>query len=91
MSWSTYYTDKQFQDDFYRCVYSNHEESAIFNLCDSSIVSFYLVPFLDLLNHSPDAEVNAKFNFKTNCFEIITLNSIKRFEQVSFLIRVSNF
>ncbi|KAJ3123890.1 SET domain-containing protein 4 [Physocladia obscura] len=37
-----------------------------------------LAPYLDLLNHSPDAAVTANFNHEKNAFEIIALQPIPR-------------
>lgn len=61
-----------------RCVYM--EEADIHFLLDKN--GSVLAPYLDLLNHSFDCRVDSNFNKETNCFEIITLNSYKKYEQV---------
>ena len=44
--------------------------------------SMALAPFLDLLNHSQSAQIEAKFNPSSNCYEIKTLKKISKFQQV---------
>ncbi|XP_022408509.1 SET domain-containing protein 4 [Delphinapterus leucas] len=41
-----------------------------------------LAPFLDLLNHSPDAQVKAAFNEETRCYEIRTAVSCGNHQEV---------
>jgi len=41
-----------------------------------------LAPYLDLLNHDPNAVVKAGFNSKSQCYEIQTLQPIKKYHQV---------
>ncbi|XP_057401632.1 SET domain-containing protein 4 isoform X2 [Balaenoptera acutorostrata] len=41
-----------------------------------------LAPFLDLLNHSPDAQVKAAFNEETRCYEIRTAVSCGKHKEV---------
>ena len=41
-----------------------------------------LAPFLDLLNHSPEANVIAGYNSTSQCYEIKTLDLYQKFEQV---------
>ncbi|XP_008056271.1 SET domain-containing protein 4 [Carlito syrichta] len=41
-----------------------------------------LAPYLDLLNHSPDAQVKAAFNEETRCYEIRTTSSWRKHEEV---------
>jgi len=41
-----------------------------------------LAPYLDLLNHDPNAVVKAGFNEKTQCYEIRTLQPIGKHQQV---------
>ncbi|XP_058517646.1 SET domain-containing protein 4 isoform X3 [Ochotona princeps] len=41
-----------------------------------------LAPFLDLLNHSPHAQVEAGFNEETRCYEIRTASRCRRYEEV---------
>ncbi|KAK3096569.1 hypothetical protein FSP39_001386 [Pinctada imbricata] len=41
-----------------------------------------LAPFLDLLNHSCKAKIEAGFNTKTKCYEIRTLDKYRKYEQV---------
>ncbi|XP_030850055.1 SET domain-containing protein 4 [Strongylocentrotus purpuratus] len=43
---------------------------------------FALAPFLDLLNHSPGAEVTAGFDPVSNCYRIKTLDSYHAYDQV---------
>ncbi|CAC5379647.1 unnamed protein product [Mytilus coruscus] len=61
---------------------------SIYYDCDSSPYitdtnkNIALAPFLDLLNHSTTAEVEAAFNKNNNCFEIKTYNSFRKYDQV---------
>ncbi|XP_063402966.1 SET domain-containing protein 4-like isoform X4 [Mytilus trossulus] len=61
---------------------------SIYYDCDSSPYiadtnkNIALAPFLDLLNHSTTAEVEAAFNMNNNCFEIKTYNSFRKYDQV---------
>lgn len=41
-----------------------------------------LAPFLDLLNHSPTANIKAGYNKDSNRYEIVTLDAYKPYEQV---------
>ncbi|GIY21274.1 SET domain-containing protein 4 [Caerostris darwini] len=41
-----------------------------------------LAPFLDLLNHNINVQVQAGFNQKTKCYEIISLSEFRKFSQV---------
>ncbi|XP_048768980.2 SET domain-containing protein 4-like [Ostrea edulis] len=41
-----------------------------------------LAPYLDLLNHSVVAQVEAGFNNETGCYEIRTLDNYKKYDQV---------
>ncbi|KAJ7320560.1 hypothetical protein JRQ81_020071 [Phrynocephalus forsythii] len=43
---------------------------------------YALAPFLDLLNHNPAVQVKAAFNEKTKCYEITTLSTCKKYEEV---------
>ncbi|XP_041463204.1 SET domain-containing protein 4-like isoform X2 [Lytechinus variegatus] len=43
---------------------------------------FALAPFLDLLNHSPGAEVSAGFDSASNTYQIKTLDSYRTYDQV---------
>ena len=66
----------------FRCVFSDHEKAEFAWLLPSESDKYYLVPFLDLLNHSSEASVKADFNRKTQCFEIITFKKFQKYEQV---------
>ena len=41
-----------------------------------------LAPYLDLLNHDPNAVVKAGFNPESQCYEIRTLQPVKKYQQV---------
>lgn len=41
-----------------------------------------LAPYLDMLNHSSETRITAGYNLKTQCYEIRTLDSVKRFHEV---------
>lgn len=43
---------------------------------------YALAPYLDLLNHTPSAQVTTGLNKKNNCYEIVTEVPYKPFEQV---------
>ncbi|CAK8671033.1 unnamed protein product [Clavelina lepadiformis] len=65
-----------------RCVYSDHDPPKLKGLQPSEADNYFLVPFLDLLNHSVGARVEAKYNKLSKKFEIKTLNSVKKYSQV---------
>ncbi|XP_046504301.1 SET domain-containing protein 4-like isoform X1 [Equus quagga] len=44
--------------------------------------TYALAPYLDLLNHSPDVQVKAAFNEETRCYEIRTVSSCRKHEEV---------
>ncbi|XP_070108285.1 SET domain-containing protein 4 isoform X7 [Equus caballus] len=44
--------------------------------------TYALAPYLDLLNHSPDVQVQAGFNEETRCYEIRTVSSCRKHEEV---------
>ncbi|CAI9740088.1 SET domain-containing protein 4-like [Octopus vulgaris] len=62
-----------------RCVYFEVPTSPYI---EESGKNCALIPYLDLLNHSPDAKVITEFNKVTNCFEILTLDSYRKYDQV---------
>uniref|UniRef100_A0A0B6ZUH9 SET domain-containing protein n=2 Tax=Arion vulgaris TaxID=1028688 RepID=A0A0B6ZUH9_9EUPU len=41
-----------------------------------------LAPFLDLLNHLDSSKMSAGINARTNCYDIVTLDTYKKHEQV---------
>ncbi|XP_021373659.1 SET domain-containing protein 4-like isoform X2 [Mizuhopecten yessoensis] len=62
-----------------RSVYYKH------NLCEEFLADgnhLALAPFLDLLNHSYDANITAAFNVNSNCYEIQTENTYRKYDQV---------
>ncbi|XP_044228952.1 SET domain-containing protein 4 [Thunnus albacares] len=42
---------------------------------------YALAPFLDLLNHRPDVQVKANFNYSTRCYEIESVSGTLRYQQ----------
>lgn len=63
-----------------RCVYCSFED--VLMVTKSKTDSYCLMPFLDLFNHDPNTSVTVQFNKKTNEFEIIGHQHIKKYEQV---------
>ncbi|XP_030636620.1 SET domain-containing protein 4 [Chanos chanos] len=62
-----------------RTVYMEHPRRE----CLSRDTDVYaLAPYLDLLNHSPDVQVEAGFNKFTQCYEIRSIQGCPRFQQV---------
>ncbi|XP_033741298.1 SET domain-containing protein 4-like [Pecten maximus] len=62
-----------------RSVYYKHD------LCDQFLADhnyIALAPFLDLLNHSYDANITASFNVKSNCYEIQTEDTYRKYDEV---------
>ncbi|CAH1779803.1 unnamed protein product [Owenia fusiformis] len=43
---------------------------------------FALAPYLDLINHTNSAKVEAGFNFENRCYDIKTLDTYKKYDQV---------
>ncbi|XP_078088013.1 SET domain-containing protein 4-like [Mustelus asterias] len=62
-----------------RTVYMEHEQSEF--LSPEADV-YALAPYLDLLNHSPSAQVTAAFNQKSKHYEIRTISKCRRYAQV---------
>ncbi|XP_038657513.1 SET domain-containing protein 4 isoform X2 [Scyliorhinus canicula] len=62
-----------------RTVYMEHEQSEFLSRQPDV---YALAPYLDLLNHSPSAQVTAAFNRITRHYEIRTVTKCKRYEQV---------
>nr|XP_002130734.1 SET domain-containing protein 4 [Ciona intestinalis] len=67
-----------------RCVYSTHDDPTIMKCCyqSSAADKYFLVPYLDLLNHSNEVNTKAEFNNTNKCFELRTHCKFKRFAQV---------
>ncbi|KAM9319592.1 SET domain-containing protein 4 [Gastrophryne carolinensis] len=62
-----------------RTVYMKHAQRD----CFSSEQDVYaLAPFLDLLNHSPEVQVEAAFNEERRCYEIRTKVQYRKYDQV---------
>ncbi|XP_060083947.1 SET domain-containing protein 4-like [Ylistrum balloti] len=73
--------------DFLWAWYSINTRSVYFKqeLCDEFLADgnfIALAPFLDLLNHSFNAKINASFNEKNNCYEIQTEDTYRKYDQV---------
>ncbi|GCC36471.1 hypothetical protein chiPu_0014965 [Chiloscyllium punctatum] len=62
-----------------RTIYMEHKQSEF--LTQEPNV-YALAPYLDLLNHSPSAQVTAAFNQKSKHYEIRTVTKCRRYEQV---------
>ncbi|XP_072116039.1 SET domain-containing protein 4 isoform X4 [Mobula birostris] len=62
-----------------RTIYMKHEQSEFFSR-EPDV--YALAPYLDLLNHTPTAQVSAAFNQQSKCYEIRTLTKCQRYEQV---------
>ncbi|XP_067849365.1 SET domain-containing protein 4 isoform X2 [Heptranchias perlo] len=62
-----------------RTVYMEHAQSEFFSR-EPDV--YALAPYLDLLNHSPAAQVTAAFNQKSKHYEISTVTKCRRYEQV---------
>ncbi|XP_078265820.1 SET domain-containing protein 4 [Rhinoraja longicauda] len=62
-----------------RTVYMEHKKSEFLSR-EPDV--YALAPYLDLLNHSPAAQVSAAFNQQSRCYEIRTLTRCRRHEQV---------
>nr|CAB3265994.1 SET domain-containing protein 4 [Phallusia mammillata] len=65
-----------------RCVYSSHDVQKQTFVRPSAADCYYLVPFLDLLNHSPSVQVKTGFNSNNDCFEITSMSNVKKHNQV---------
>nr|XP_009665874.1 PREDICTED: SET domain-containing protein 4 isoform X2 [Struthio camelus australis] len=62
-----------------RTVYMKHSQKACFSL-EPDV--YALAPYLDLLNHSPNVQVEAAFNEQTKRYEIRTDSQCKKYEEV---------
>ncbi|XP_069745071.1 SET domain-containing protein 4 isoform X2 [Narcine bancroftii] len=62
-----------------RMVYMEHKRSELFS---GEPNVYALAPYLDLLNHTPAAQISAAFNQQSKCYEIRTLTKCRRHEQV---------
>ncbi|XP_041067747.1 SET domain-containing protein 4 isoform X1 [Carcharodon carcharias] len=62
-----------------RTVYMEHVQSEFFS---QEPDVYALAPYLDLLNHSPSAQVAAAFNQKSSHYEIRTVTKCRQYEQV---------
>ncbi|XP_040035328.2 SET domain-containing protein 4 [Gasterosteus aculeatus] len=60
-----------------RSVFMSH--SSNHSLCGQDV--YALAPFLDLLNHRPDVQVEASFNDVTRCYEIRSVCGTPRYRQ----------
>ncbi|XP_061177066.1 SET domain-containing protein 4-like isoform X2 [Saccostrea echinata] len=74
-------------EDFLWAWFCVNSRSVFYRLARSEFVredgnNLALAPYLDLLNHSVEAQVDAGFNEKTGCYEIITHNSYRKCSQV---------
>ncbi len=59
------------------------ESTTMKNECSVSVENnLALAPYLDMLNHSTEAEVEAGYNPKTSCYEIKALKKIAKYDQV---------
>ncbi|XP_066563096.1 SET domain-containing protein 4 [Amia ocellicauda] len=61
-----------------RTVYMKHPQSEFLSR-EADV--YALAPYLDLLNHSPEVQVEAAFNEKTRCYEIRTGPGCRKYEQ----------
>ncbi|XP_053312824.1 SET domain-containing protein 4 [Spea bombifrons] len=62
-----------------RTVYMNHPQRDCFS-AEQDV--YALAPYLDLLNHSPNVQVEAAFNAKSRCYEIRTKVRCRKHDQV---------
>merc|ERR1712136_427228 len=65
-----------------RCVYSQHEKVTLPCYRKSKEDNYYLIPFLDLLNHKCGTHVTASFNKNNQSFEITAGSRVEPFQQV---------
>ncbi|XP_056107286.1 SET domain-containing protein 4 isoform X2 [Rhinichthys klamathensis goyatoka] len=61
-----------------RTVYMEHDRS---NYLSSEKDVYALAPYLDLLNHCPNVQVEAGFNKDTCCYEVKSVQGCKKFQQ----------
>lgn len=61
-----------------RTVYMEHDQSKYLSR-EKDV--YALAPYLDLLNHCPNVQVEAGFNKETRCYEIRSVNGCKKFQQ----------
>ncbi|KAK7161362.1 hypothetical protein R3I94_004139 [Phoxinus phoxinus] len=61
-----------------RTVYMEHERS---NYLSREKDVYALAPYLDLLNHCPNVQVEAGFNKDTHCYEVKSVQGCKKFQQ----------
>ncbi|XP_065151916.1 SET domain-containing protein 4 isoform X2 [Paramisgurnus dabryanus] len=61
-----------------RTVYMEHYQS---NYLSREKDVYALAPYLDLLNHCPNVQVEASFNKETRCYEIKSVKGCKKFQQ----------
>ncbi|NXF87123.1 SETD4 protein, partial [Eubucco bourcierii] len=62
-----------------RTIYMKHSQRECFSL-EPDV--YALAPYLDLLNHCPNAQVKAAFNDQTRSYEIQTNSQCKKYEEV---------
>ncbi|XP_041645235.1 SET domain-containing protein 4 isoform X2 [Cheilinus undulatus] len=60
-----------------RSVFMSHPSSPFLSGQDV----YALAPFLDLLNHRPDIQVEASYNDKTRCYEIRSISGTLKYQQ----------
>ncbi|XP_041353980.1 SET domain-containing protein 4-like isoform X2 [Gigantopelta aegis] len=65
-----------------RSVYLETKQVPLLQFTPSGETNLALAPFLDLLNHSDSAQMEAGHNAKTRCYEIKTFNKFKKHDQV---------
>ncbi|KAF4118429.1 SET domain-containing protein 4 [Onychostoma macrolepis] len=61
-----------------RTVYMEHDQS---NYLSREKDIYALAPYLDLLNHCPNVQVEAGFNKQTRCYEVKSVQGSKKFQQ----------
>lgn len=61
-----------------RTVYMEHDQS---NYLSREKDIYALAPYLDLLNHCPNVQVEAGFNKDTCCYEVKSVQGCKKFQQ----------
>ncbi|ELU17670.1 hypothetical protein CAPTEDRAFT_97123, partial [Capitella teleta] len=63
-----------------RCVYMSQPQNSVLSPDEEDKSA--LAPFLDLLNHTVDVEVNARFDDSSKSYKITTLTACKPYDQV---------
>ncbi|XP_067951069.1 SET domain-containing protein 4-like isoform X2 [Watersipora subatra] len=65
-----------------RCVFMNQPTLSDVRTTPDDLDNFALAPFLDLLNHSPNAMAEYGYNSETGCFQIVTHEGYSKYDQV---------